>query len=121
MNERVTFISLFDKNNLKKLEAYVNLIEEKLCKVPFGKNVDNREEADTLPYHFTLSAWNIKDKDTVIKGLETMEFPKIKILINNIGIMSGKENSYVLYFDIEDNKELKLLQKKVYNILQSEK
>lgn len=121
MNERVTFISVFDKNNLKKLEVYASQIEEELCKVPFGKNVDNREEADTLPYHFTLSAWNIEDKDNVIEGLEKIEFSKIKILINNIGIMNGKENSYVLYFDIEDNKELKLLQQKVYNILPSEK
>lgn len=121
MNERVTFISVLDKNNLKKIEFYTNQIEEKLCKVPFGKNVDNREEADTLPYHFTLSAWNIDDKDIVIEGLETLEFPKIKILINNIGIMNGKENSYVLYFDIEVNKKLKLLQQKIYNILPTEK
>ena len=63
MNERITFVSLFDNNNLAKIEYYTKQINEKLCKVPFGKNVDNREEVDTLPYHFTLSAWDISDED----------------------------------------------------------
>lgn len=59
MNERITFISMFDNNNLAKIENYTKIIDDKLCKVPFVKTVDNREEADTLPYHFTLSAWDI--------------------------------------------------------------
>lgn len=55
MNEIITFISIFDNINLKKIEYYTKPLRENLCKVPFRKNVDNREEADTLPYYFTIS------------------------------------------------------------------
>ena len=121
MNERITFISVFNDISLEKIEHYTKEINDKLCKVPFGKNVNNREEADTLPYHFTLSAWDISCKEKVIDELSKIEYPKLKILINDIEIMNGKENSYVLYFSIEDNEELKLLQQKIYEILPSEK
>lgn len=121
MNERITFISMFDNNNLAKIENYTKIIDDKLCKVPFGKTIDNREEADTLPYHFTLSAWDILYEEKAINELSKIEYPKLKILINNIGIMNGKENSYVLYFDIEKSEELKLLHSKIYQILPSEK
>lgn len=121
MNERITFVSLFDNNNLAKLEYYTKQVYEKLCKVPFGKNVDNREEVDTLPYHFTLSAWDISDEENVIKELSKIDFPKLRLLINNVEIMNEKENSYVLYFSIENNKKLKLLQQRIYQVLPSEK
>lgn len=121
MNERITLISMFDTNNLIKIEYYTKQINEKLCKVPFGKNVDNREEVDTLPYHFTLSAWDISDEENVIKELLKIDFLKLKLLINSVEIMNGKENSYVLYFSIEENEELKLLQQKIYEVLPSEK
>lgn len=121
MNERITFISMFDKNNLEKIEYYTKQSNTKLCKVPFGKNIDNREETDTLPYHFTLSAWNIFDEENVIKKLSRIVFPKLRLLINNIEIMSGKEDSYVLYFSVEENEQLKLLQQKIYEVLPTEK
>lgn len=121
MNERVTFISVFDNTNLEKIEHYTKEINDKLCKVPFVKTVDNREEVDTMPYHFTLSAWNILDEEKVINELSKIEYPKLKVLINDIEIMNGKENSYVLYFNIAENKELKLLQEKIYQILPIEK
>ena len=35
--------------------------------------------------------------------------------------MNGRENSYVLYFKIKENRELKRLQERVYNILPVEK
>lgn len=121
MNDRITFISIFNDNNLEKIEYYTNQINEKMCKVPFGKNVDNRKKVDTLPYHFTLSAWNISDELNVIEELSKLKFPKLKIIINNVEIMNGKENSYVLYFKIEENKNLELLQQKIYEILPSKK
>lgn len=37
MNERITFVSMFDNNNLAKIEYYTKQINENLCKVPFGK------------------------------------------------------------------------------------
>lgn len=97
MNERITLVSLFDNNNLAKIEYYTKQINEKLCKVPFGKNVNNREEVDTLPYHFTLSAWDISDEENVINELSKITFSKLKLLVNNVKIMNGKENSHVLY------------------------
>ena len=121
MNKRITFISVFDDRNIEKIKYYVKKINEKLCKVPFGKNVNNRIEADTLPYHFTLSSWNIKDKDKVIIALSQIVFSKLKIYINNVEIMNGKDNSYVLYFSIEENKKLKLLQQQIYHVLPNER
>ena len=121
MNEKVTLISLFNLENLNKIDNIIKTISKPLCKVPFGRNVDNRKQADTLPYHFTLSAWNIEDEESVKKALTQIEFPKIKIFINNVEIMRGKENSYVLYFNIEENEKLKLLQKQIYRILPSER
>ena len=88
MNERITFISVFNDISLEKIEHYTKKINDKLCKVPFGKNVNNREEADTLPYHFTLSAWDISCEEKVIDELSKIEYPKLKILINDIGIMN---------------------------------
>lgn len=35
--------------------------------------------------------------------------------------MNGKENSYVLYFNIEENEKLKLLQEQIYRVLPSER
>lgn len=121
MNERITLVSLFDKNNLNKINNIVNKINYHLCKVPFGKNVDDRIKADTLPYHFTLSAWNISQENFILKELLSINFHSFKINIDSIEIMNGKENSYVLYFNIKTNDELKLLQEKIYNILPSEK
>ncbi len=121
MNERITFISVFNDISLEKIEHYTKKINDKLCKVPFGKNVDNREEADTLPYHFTLSAWDIFCEEKIIDELSKIKYPKLKILINNIEIMNGKENSFVLCFSIEKSEELKLLQSKIYQMLPSEK
>ena len=121
MNERITFICEFDKINLQKIKHYSKQINEKLCKVPFGKNVDNRVEVDTLPFHFTLSAWNIVDEEKVKTELSKIEFSMLKICVDNVEIMNGKENSYVLYFNIQENNELKMLQEKIYKVLPSEK
>lgn len=121
MNERITFISIFNKKSLEKIEYYTKQINDKTCKVPFGKNVDNRVEVDTLPYHFTLSAWDISYETKVKNELSKIEYPKLKILIHDIQIMNGKENSFVLCFSIEKSKELRLLQSKIYKMLPSEK
>lgn len=121
MNERITFVLTFDNKNTQKINFYINKINEKLCKVPFGKNIINRMEADTLPYHITLSAWNIDEEIKVIEALSQIDFPKLKIKIDDVKIMNGKENSYVLYFNVENNEKLKLLQKQIYQIFPSEK
>ena len=119
MQERITFVLTFNTESTKKINSYTKNCQENLCKVPFGKNVDNRLEADTLPYHVTLSAWNIEDEERVNNALSQIEFPKLKIQINSLGIMNGKENSYVLYFDVEKSEQLKLLQSQIYQVLPS--
>ena len=62
MHERITLISYFKSAELEHINSLLKHIEEPLCKVPFGKNVEDRKKADTLPYHFTLSAWDIERK-----------------------------------------------------------
>lgn len=121
MNNRITLVSLFDSKNLNKVKQFTDIIKEPLCKVPFGKKVESRIESDTLPYHFTLCAWNIENEENVIKQFSTLSFRNFKILVDGISIMNGKENSYVLYFNIKDNNELSNLLEKVYKVLPSEK
>lgn len=113
MHERITFISYFNDSNLEKIKSYTKLLNDKLCKIPYGVNVYNRDKADTLPYHFTFSVWNIEDIDKIVTELSKIEFHKLRIFINNIEIMEGKEDSYILYFNIEKNEELKLFQEKI--------
>lgn len=54
MRERITLISLFDKENLAKIDEMVRQLGDPLCKVPFSKNIVDRVSVDTLPYHFTF-------------------------------------------------------------------
>lgn len=121
MNERITLVSLLNQDDLQKINNILKNVNELLCKVPFGKNVNDRIKMDTLPYHFTISAWNIDVEDFIIKKLSKINFNKFKVSVNEVKIMDGKENSYVLYFNIKASNELKLLQEKVYNIYPSEK
>lgn len=121
MNDRITLISLFNTEDLNKINKVIKNVSEPLCKVPYIKNIDNRISIDTLPYHFTLSAWNIEEKDFVLKKLSNIKFNSFKITVSSIEVMNGRENSYVLYFKIRENRELKKLQERVYNILPVEK
>lgn len=121
MNERITLVSLLTQDGLQKINSILKIVNESLCKVPFGKNVDDRIKMDTLPYHFTISAWDINVEDFIIQKLSNINFNKFKVNVDSIKIMDGKENSYVLYFDIKTSNELKLLQEKIYNVYPNEK
>lgn len=121
MNERITLISLFNQNDLEKINNVIKIINEPLCKVPFCKNVEDRIKVDTLPYHFTLSAWNIEQENFILQELSNINFNSFKVNVDGIKIMDGKENSHVLCFSIKANDELKSLQEKIYNILPIEK
>ena len=121
MNERITLVGIFDKNNLEKITRITNNINEKLCKVPFEKNVTDRYEVDTLPYHFTLSAWNVSEEEIVLNKLSNLRLHKTKITIDSIAIMDSAEDSYILHFHIKDNDNIKLLQETIYNSLPTEK
>ncbi len=117
MNERITLVSLLNYDDLEKINSIIKVVNEQLCKVPFGKNVSDRIKVDTLPYHFTLSSWSIKKTDFIIEELSKINFNSFKVNIDDIGIMNGAENSYVLYFKIKKSNELKSLQQKIYHIL----
>lgn len=101
----------------------INKLSERnnMCKVPFGKNVDDRYDVDTLPYHFTLCAWNIVDEEKIVLKLNQIHFTKPKVKIVGLNIMNGKENSYCLYFELENNEQLKRIQQKIYNLCPSPK
>jgi len=113
MNERITFISVFNDMNLEKIEHYTKKINDKLCKVPYGKNVEDRIENDTLPYHFTLFALCIQKKEEFLEFLESFKFSKFTVLVESLELVNGAEDSYELRFHIVRNKELVKLQKQI--------
>lgn len=117
MNERITLVGVFDKNNSEKITKIISKTNEKLCKVPFGKKVTNRFEVDTLPYHFTLSAWDISQKEEVLNKLSDLKLNKVNLIVDGVTIMNGADNSYVLHFNIKPTKELRTLQETIYNAL----
>lgn len=119
MNERITLISLLNEEQLDMMNAIVNNINEELCKVPFGKNVDNRYTVDTLPYHFTIFSWSIKKEEEVVNFLKSIPFVPFKVLIDKIDIMKGNEDSYVLYLNVSKNKELYELQNHIFKSFSS--
>ena len=78
--KRITFIGNVD-NGIETINSYLKLLPEDLCKVPFNNNDDIRKKVDTLPYHFTISAWNKSNKDNILEMLNDFEFSKFKIKV----------------------------------------
>lgn len=119
MGKRITSIALFDNESLEKLELNVNMIDEKFCKVPYRE--ENRENLDTLPYHFTFSVWDIQEKNKAVEIIKNIKFNQITLNIIGISIKESFNDSWNLYFDIERNDELYNLQKEIYNCAKIEK
>lgn len=119
MNERITFVSLFNDISMKKVTKHIETINRKLCKIPYGKNVDDRIKNDTLPYHFTLFALSIDKEAEFLQFLENFHFKKFKILVDSLEIRTGAENSYVLLFPIQTNQELVELQEQIFKVFPS--
>lgn len=115
MRERITFISLFEEEDMNKIMKCLHKIKEKTCKVPYGKNVDSRVDVDTLPYHFTLYSFPIHLKEKIKMDLTILKIPEIKVKIDSVEIMSGADNSHVLAFHIKYNKDLTCLQQRIYD------
>lgn len=122
MHERIALISHFDKDSIAKIDTVIGKLSKniRICKVPFGKNVTDRAEADTLPFHFTMCAWDAIDEENILSKLNQMEFPKLKAKIIGLNIMAGIENSYCLYFELEKDAELEKVQGEIYNLYPSE-
>ena len=115
MNERITLISLFNEDDIEKINNVLGDVTDILCKVPFGKNVDDRFKVDTLPHHFTIFSWNIEKEKEVINFLKNISFEKFKILVDKIIIVEGNEGSFDLRFNIENNESLYNIQKTIFN------
>ncbi len=121
MSKRITLISYIDEVETKKIESIIGKYKEITCKVPFGINDEKRYEIDNLPYHFTIFATNKENEKQIIKIAQKLNSDRIKVKINDIRIMNARYDSYCLYFSIEENKEIKELQRIFYNEFPKEK
>lgn len=115
MGKRITLISSLDQSELKKIDKLMLDNKFKTCKVPYGIDDEHRYDIDNLPYHFTIFATNKERQDEFIDLIKTVNIDKIKLKINKVEIMNGRYDSYVLYLGIENNQDLKHLQKIFYS------
>lgn len=125
MKKRFTMITIFDKESLDKIGTILhNTIQYNLCKVPYLKEpytVNNREEADTLPYHFTLSYWDENKKEESISVFNSVNMKEIEILVEDVKIKEGNNKSYNMYFSFKPNEALKKMQADIYMKTKNEK
>lgn len=119
MNERVTCIALFNDESIEKINKLVEDLEKPLCKVPYGKKVDDRLKCDSLPYHFTLCAWPIAKEKEVIETLKEMKFPPFRVLVEKVSIKEGNEDSLEVRFAVAKNEELYKLQDYLFERVQN--
>lgn len=125
MKKRYTCITLFDAESLNKIcNTLSKLKDYNLCKVPYLKEpytVDNRKEADTLPYHFTLSYWDEANKEEAIEVFNKIDIEKIDLLIEDVKIKQGNDNSFNMYFSFNVTDKLKQIQTQIYTKTKNEK
>lgn len=121
MSTRITMISFMNKTQLDKVENLMNNIPIKTCKVPYGIDDENRFNIDNLPYHFTIFTTNKENQNEIIKIAQKIQIDKIRVKVNDVKIMKGRYESFVLYLSIEDNKEIKDLQRIFFNKFLQEK
>lgn len=114
MSNRITLISLIEKNSINKVESLMNKLEEETCKVPYGINDEKRYEIDNLPYHFTIFATNKENQDRILKIAKKLKMSKIQLKVNDVKIMNARCNSYCLYLAIEESEQMKEMQKEFY-------
>lgn len=117
---RITLITYFEKEQLEKIDKCIENIDFKMCKVPYGINDDKRYGIDNLPYHFTIFATNKENQQELLNTAKNIKIDKIKLKINEVKIMNAKYNSMVLYLGIEENNEIKKLQKIFYEAIPGE-
>ena len=111
---RITLITYFDDKNLSIVNNYIKDISINMCKLPYGIDDNNRYSIDNLPYHFTIFATDKENQDKLLNICKSINISKIKLKINDVKIMNAKNNSFVLYFSIEENSDLKYLQRCFY-------
>lgn len=114
MSKRITLISFIEKNDIRKIEQLMSNINKNTCKVPYGINDEKRYEIDNLPYHFTIFATNKENQDKLLEIAENINIDKIRLKVNDIKIMNALYDSYCLYLSIEENQQIKELQRIFY-------
>lgn len=113
-----TLVTLFDECSYRKLYSVLGNVDiGSLCRIPYGRVADDlRFLLDTLPLHFTVSS----SKDCLSDLMERMRkfsFYPFEVVVNGIDVMSGKEDSYVLYFKIRQDSNMDNLRRSVYSLL----
>ena len=121
MSKRITLISFIEKNEINKVDKLMSNINENTCKVPYGINDEKRYKIDNLPYHFTIFATNKENQDKLLEIAESININKIQLKVNDIKIMNVKYDSYCLYLSIEENQQIKELQRIFYKEFPKEK
>lgn len=121
MSKRITLISFIGMNEINKVDKLMSNINENTCKVPYGINDEKRYEIDNLPYHFTIFATNKENQDKLLEISESININKIQLKVNDIKIMNAKYDSYCLYLSIEENQQIKELQRIFYKEFLKEK
>lgn len=121
MSKRITLISFIGMNEINKVDKLMSNINENTCKVPYGINDEKRYEIDNLPYHFTIFATNKENQDKVLEIAESINIDKIQLKVNDIKIMKAKYDSYCLYLPIEENQQIKEIQRIFYKKFPKEK
>lgn len=118
---RITLISNFDEDSLSKIESMVQSAPFSMCKVPYGINDESRYEIDNLPYHFTIFATDKKNQDKLVDIVSSIDVEKINLKIDDVKIMRGNYDSFVLYFSTQENEKIKELQRIFYNKIPDER
>ena len=121
MEKRITLVTMFDNEEINKIETLMLKTNKKTCKVPYGIDDEKRYEIDNLPYHFTISATNKENQEEILKIAESINIDKIQLKVNDIKIMNVKHNSYCLYLSIEENQQIMELQRIFYREFPQEK
>ena len=117
-----TIVTHFDAKGYKKLHSILSVVsDERICRVPYGRVEDDRRyHVDTLPYHITVSS-SKGPLDCLMSVLEGFQFSPFNISIVGLKVMRGKNNSQVLYFEVEPSIEMDQLRSEMYKITGNEK
>lgn len=118
---RITLITYFDEKQLDIISKFLENINLKMCKVPYGINDNKRYEIDNLPYHFTIFTTDKINQNKLLEIAKNTKMKKIKLKINKVKIGNIKNGSFILYFGIEDNCFMKNLQRNFYEVIPEEK
>ena len=87
MGKRVTSIALFDEESIEKLKENVELIDEKLCKVPYRvNNIDNPEQKILAYNQLANSLKNLQSQFQLLNTQQRGMFTDVDVANLNAGI-----------------------------------